>query len=188
METHGHETFDISELLDRAGLTRGQIDALQRTGYFMQPASKGHHLAHPGGLAEHSANVAARLAQITMSLGVRWPRPESPYIVGTLHDLVKCTCYRLVSGEHEEPKYEYVQPPYPGHGACSVAIAAELCIGLMREEAVAITYHMGVFGVGKEYTEREFNAALDVFAPQIIATCCADWYAARCDEECEVAV
>lgn len=158
--------------------------ALSGIGYFTQPASKGHHLARKGGLMRHSVNVTRRLVALTDALGVCWPRKESPYLVGMLHDLVKCRCYRAVTGaaQDEEPSWEYVQPEYPGHGACSVAIAAELGIQLMREEIAAITFHMGPWGVGKEYSEQELRAAMKAFAPQIIATHTADWYAAEVDE------
>ena len=158
--------------------------ALAGIGYFTQPASKGHHLATKGGLMRHSVNVTRRLVALTDALGVYWPRPESPYLVGMLHDLVKCRCYRAVTGaaQDEAPSWEYMQPEYPGHGACSVAIAAELGIPLMREEIAAITFHMGPWGVGKEYSEQEMRAAMKAFAPQIIATHTADWYAAEVDE------
>lgn len=153
---------------------------LRGIGYFDAPASKGHHLAENGGLLAHSVNVTQRLVDLSVAWRVAWPRVESPYIVGMLHDLVKCRCYRAVSGEL--PAWEYVQPEYPGHGACSVAIAAELGIQLMREEIAAITFHMGTFGIGKEYTEGEFRAAMKVFASPILATHTADWYAASVDE------
>ncbi len=154
--------------------------AMKNIGYFDAPASKGHHLAKRNGLLRHSLNVTRRLLALTDALGVCWPRRESPYLVGMLHDLVKCKCYRTVPGE--EKKWEYVQPEYPGHGVCSVAIATELGIQLMREEIAAITFHMGPWGVGKEYSEQEMRAAMKVFAPQIIATHTADWYAAEVDE------
>lgn len=158
--------------------------ALAGIGYFMQPASKGHHLARKGGLMRHSVNVTRWLVALTDALGVCWPRKESPYLVGMLHDLVKCKCYRPVPCTEycESPSWEYVQPEYPGHGACSVAIAAELGIHLMREEIAAITFHMGPWGVGKEYSDQELKAAMRAFAPQIIATHTADWYAAEVDE------
>ena len=155
-------------------------EALAGIGYFTQPASKGHHLARKGGLMRHSVNVTRRLVALTDALGVCWPRKESPYLVGLLHDLVKCRCYRAVPGEEE--KWEDVQPEYLGHGACSVAIAAELGIQLMREEIAAIMFHMGPWGVGKEYSEQELRAAMKAFAPQIIATHTADWYAAEVGE------
>lgn len=180
--------FDMAllhKLFGKAGMTCEQIDRLCIIGYFGQPASKGHHLAERGGLAEHCINVTNRLVQLTNTLHVRWPRKESPYLVGLLHDLVKCRCYRAEPGTEKDvrPKWDYIQPIYPGHGACSAAIAAEIGIKLARDEIVAITFHMGVYGVGKEYTAEEFNAALQWHGAQVIATCCADWYAARVDEE-----
>lgn len=164
--------------IEKTGITAGVWDRLVKPGYLSAPASKGHHLASEGGLVTHSVNVTKRLLDLTEKLGVRWPRPESPYIVGMYHDLVKCVCYAK-----DGDGYKYVQPPYPGHGACSVAIATELGIKLVAAEIIAITYHMGMFGVGREYTDKEFNAALDRYAPLVISTHTADWWAARCDEE-----
>ncbi len=149
-------------------------------GYYTAPASRGHHLAECGGLVKHCVNVTDRLKWVSEDWSVPWPRQASPYLVGMLHDLVKCRCYRAVEGAG--PAWEYVQPEYHGHGACSVAIAAELGIQLMREEIAAIMFHMGPWGVGKEYSESEFRAAMRVFAPFIIATHTADWYAAEVDE------
>lgn len=154
---------------------------LSDIGYFNAPASRGHHMAKRGGLLRHSVNVTRRLVALTDAFGVFWPRRESPYLVGMLHDLVKCRCYRAVEGAG--PAWEYVQPEYHGHGACSVAIASEMGIQLMREEIAAIMFHMGPWGVDKEYSDGEFRAAMRVFAPQIIAAHTADWYAADVDEQ-----
>lgn len=170
-------------LFERAGINTATEESLDRYGYFKQPASMGHHLAGYGGLVRHSINVAQQLVKLTSALHVKWPREESPYLVGMLHDLVKCRCYRLKEEVDGKPKWEYIQPVYPGHGACSVAIAAELGIQLVREEVVAITYHMGLYGVGKEYTDKEFDNALRLHGPQVLATIYADWWAARVDEE-----
>lgn len=170
-------------MLERAGIDSFMEQKLAEIGFFTQPASKGHHLAKVGGLVRHSINVTLRLEQLTATLGVEWSRKESPYIVGMLHDLVKCRCYRAVAGaQGAEPEWEYVQPTYPGHGTCSVAIAAELGIRLNPDEIAAIIYHMGAFSFGKEYSDKEFNAAMDKFAPQIIATHSADMYASAVDE------
>ena len=159
-----------------------QIQKLRTIGYFEAPASKGHHLALKGGLVTHSVNVTRELLKLTETMGVKWPREESPYLVGLLHDLVKCRCYRAVA-DAEQDGWEYVQPEYPGHGIASVMIAEELGIELRPEEIAAITYHMGMFGVAREYTDKEFNAALAKYPQQIIATHCADWWAARVTEE-----
>ena len=172
---------EAEDFLARAGLDRGAMDKLRQEGFWAQPASKGHHLNGFGGLREHSLNVTKRLLQLTETLGVRWPRPESPYLVGMLHDLVKCRCYKLISPD--PVTWQFVQPEYPGHGWCSAAIAAELGIELLPEEIAAITYHMGMFGVGKEYVRAEFESALaSEAAPCILATIFADWWAARVDE------
>ena len=170
--------------LTKAGLTVEQINSLKDLHYFSAPASKGHHLTKFGGLAEHCENVTRRLLEMTRTLGVEWPRPESPYIVGMLHDLVKCRCYGYAGDDDEgRPTWEYVQPTYPGHGSCSVAIAAEIGIRLRPAEIAAITYHMGLYGCESEYSKKEFSAAMAMYAPQILATIYADWWAARVDEE-----
>ena len=174
---------DATMYLAIANVKKEQLMSLHKMGFFRQPASKAHHLIGYGGLAEHSVKVTRRLVELTKSLCVRWPREQSPYLVGMLHDLVKCRCYKLKGEIEGKPEWEYIQPVYPGHGACSAAIAAEIGIELMREEIVAITYHMGMYGVGKEYTDKEFDNALRWHGQQVIATCCADWWAARVDEE-----
>ena len=166
-------------LVHEAGLTTAQVRKLFAIGYATAPASKGHHLARMGGLAEHSVNVAYRLATLSKALDVRWSRPQSPWLVGMLHDLVKCKCYRLCD---DAKGWEYVQPAYPGHGVASVMVATvDLGIRLNPDEAAAIAWHMGAFGLqGRELDE--FDAALDAYPGPIIATHTADWAAARIDE------
>lgn len=176
--------------LTNAGLSVEQQMKLAKIGFHTAPASKRHHLAVNGGLYEHSVNVTHRLLKLTEAMEIDWSRDESPYLVGMLHDLVKTRCYILKSLQdrvkdgvlQDEDVYEYVQPPYPGHGVASALIAAELGIQLNEDERAAIVYHMGLYGVGKEYTDKEINEALGVFPGQIIATHSADWLAARIDE------
>lgn len=186
----GFDDLKIDEVrshLYNAGLDGDKIDALFEIGYFAAPASKGHHLNWPGGLVEHSVNVVKRLSDTTYVFGVEWPRAESIYIVGMLHDLVKCRCYRLKNpaaceGCREPAEYDYIQPSWPGHGVASVMIATvDLGIRLLPMEAAAIIHHMGAFGL-QGRALNEFDAALDEFAPAIIATHSADWAAARIDE------
>lgn len=176
-ETPESQFLDI--MGNYANLMYGTYEGLKRMGYFHAPASKGHHLAVKGGLVRHSLNVTKRLVRLSDAIGVKWSRDESPYLVGMLHDLVKCQCYRL---NPDGKTYSYVQPKWPGHGVASVMIATvELGIQLNPDEAAAITYHMGAFGLTGRAMD-EFDAALDAFPGPIIATHTADWSAARLDE------
>lgn len=166
-------------LFNFAKLPSGAMDKLKAIGYYDAPASKGHHLAVKGGLVQHSLNVTNRLVELSDVMAIGWSREESPWIVGMLHDLVKCQCYRL---NDDGQTYSYVQPKWPGHGVASVMIATvELGIQLYPDEAAAIIHHMGAFGLTGRAMD-EFNAALEVFPEQIIATHTADWTAARLDE------
>ena len=173
------------ELLTKAGLRDDTIKQLEREfGYLRAPASKEHHLAVPGGLARHSVNMTERLVDLTQSLGVEWPRAESPYLVGMLHDLVKCRCYRAVTGteQDETPKWEYVQPLYGGHGAASaMLVMSDLGEFLYPPEAAAIRWHMGAFCLAGDEL-KEYDRALDEWPLVLIATHTADMLASRVDE------
>ena len=174
-------TFDnpVEILFDQAKLPCAAMDKLKAIGYYDAPASKGHHLAVKGGLVRHSLYVTDRLVELSDVWAIGWSREESPWIVGMLHDLVKCQCYRLNA---DSQTYSYVQPRWPGHGVASVMIATvELGIQLNPDEAAAIIHHMGAFGLSGRDLD-EFDAALDAFPGQIIATHTADWAAARLDE------
>lgn len=166
-------------LFNFAHLSCGAMDKLKAIGYYDAPASKGHHLAVKGGLVQHSLNVTDRLIELSDVMEIGWSRDESPYLVGMLHDLVKCQCYKL---NPDGKTYSYVQPKWPGHGVASVMIATvELGIKLNPDEAAAIIHHMGAFGLSDRAMD-EFNAALALWPGQIIATHTADWAAARLDE------
>lgn len=171
--------------LKNAGLNDVQIANLEMMGYFSAPASKGHHLARKGGLFEHSTNVTHWLTKLTEDWNIEWPRPESPFLVGMLHDLVKCKCYHPVVDEegHGREEFEYVQPIWPGHGVASNVIAtSELSLSLYPAESAAIIYHMGALCLGKDQL-KEYDAALGEYPLQIIATYTADMLASRVDEE-----
>lgn len=183
----------FDKLAEKAGLQLEQIQALRERGYFDAPASKGHHLAYPGGLLEHSVNVAEKLVELTKTLKVEWTRPEGPYLVGLLHDLVKCDCYEIYldgTGPHAplgEGKEKYIikwnNKWGDQHGVASLEICGELGIKLNSDERRAIKYHMGRFGIGKEYLECRYRDALDEYGPQVLATHFADWWSSQVIEE-----
>ena len=164
----------ISEFVDKS--------KLERIGYFDAPASASHHLAERGGLLKHSVNVTRWLQKLTPSIGVDWPRLESLYIVGMLHDVVKAMCYKFKMAGAEELIVR-IPHPYSGHGAASVAIiSAELGVSLYPAEASAIMHHMGAFNLLGLDLE-DYDHALGIYTKEIIATHTADMLAARYDEE-----
>lgn len=164
-----------TEYLLKAGLNESQIESLRSIGYFTAPASKGHHLAEPHGLIRHSVNVTDEILCLQGPMDVLWSRPESPFIIGMLHDLVKAYCYK----EKEPGKYTYVQPPFSGHGTASVMIAVgELGLSLTPQEIACISAHMGAFGLD-EKALKEYSAIVDRYPRETICVHTADMYASR---------
>jgi len=161
----------INEYWKRTEQPLSTFEGLKRIGFFEAPASKGHHLAVAGGLAEHSVHVADNL------LATKAVPPVAAYRIGMYHDLVKCLCYKAVGGE----KYEYTQPPYPGHGVASAMIAADIGIRLEPFERAAIVWHMGAFGLDDRQM-KEYKAALRKWPVPIIFTHAADHLASILEE------
>ena len=161
----------INQYLERTNQPLRVFEALKQIGYFDAPASKGHHLAVAGGLVEHSMHVTNIL--LTMKA---FPE-ESCHRIGMYHDLVKCLCYKAVEGGG----FEYVQPPYPGHGVASALIAADIGIELMPHERAAIVWHMGAFGLDDRQMA-EYRAALKQWPDAIVLTHAADHLASLTEE------
>lgn len=175
---------DVEYYFDRACFDKITRDKLYSIGYLDAPASKGHHLAEPMGLARHSVNVTQWLVKLTNAGVVRWAASESPYRIGMLHDLVKCKCYAVDPdcSLGDPVRYVYRQTGYVGHGAASALIAmSDLAINLTPVECACIVHHMGAFGLDERQL-KEYDAALDRWPHEIIATHTADILAARVDE------
>ena len=170
--------------LTNAGLSEEQIQKLRDVGYFEAPAAKKHHLAEPGGLALHSTNVTYWLLKLSETMKVKWPRPESPYLVGMLHDLVKCFCYRPITGAGQDKvEYKKVDTKYAGHGLASCMFARDLGIELLPIEFRSIEYHMGAFGLSAQEL-KAYDAVLNYkdSTLNLYATHTADMIASHVDE------
>lgn len=116
------------------------IDSLVDAGFFAYPASINHHGNTLGGLARHSIAVMERL----VDMEIDWQRPESPYIVGLLHDIVKLAEY-----EWDEDMETWIKVDLPDthhHGKVSTYIV-NLLTRLTEEERLCIRYHMGAYVV-----------------------------------------
>ena len=127
-----------------------------RGGFFTCPSSSGYHGAFEGGNFWHSRMVVILLREYTDKLGLKWERPESPEIVGWLHDLCKMDEYVKVSDGEGGFHYEHRRDTdLPGHGAKSAVMALSRMY-LTDEEIRCICWHMGAF-TGKDlwdgYTE-----------------------------------
>lgn len=116
------------------------VDKLNDSGFFTAPASTKYHGAYSCGLFDHSLVVTLELLALTEKLGLKWARPESPWIVGMLHDLCKVDLY-VWDSDH----YTYTEGGYiNGHGDKSVILAQRL-VTLTDEEIACIRWHMGAF-------------------------------------------
>lgn len=128
---------------------------LEKSDFFIAPASAKYHCDHEGGLCEHSLNVYDRLNKLIVSeYGGYEKYPEETIATcGLLHDLCKIDFYKIdyrnakENGEWVKKPYYSVEEKLPyGHGEKSVYIINGF-IRLTREEALAINWHMGGFDV-----------------------------------------
>lgn len=134
---------------------------LKENGFFTAPASTKYHGAFEGGLFEHSRNVMQVLITLTQDNGLAWQRPESPYIIGMLHDLCKMDLYQHpkldvvlhacgndgheIIRETDMTKWEHNPDTLlKGHGDKSVMLLSQY-LTLTMEEILCIRYHMGAF-------------------------------------------
>lgn len=129
----------------------GAADLLQwieANGFFEAPASKRHHGAEPGGLAEHSTNVFKRILWLNAEEEKRQQSPqydvETLAICGLLHDLCKIDAYRLTEGQQGKPEYQLTKNFPAGHGEKSVILILQF-MKLTQEEILAIRWHMGQY-------------------------------------------
>ena len=172
----------MMENLRLAGLDEVQIGRLMDAGYDTAPASKGHHLAYAGGLAEHSVNVTRWIVKLSGDMGLVWQRSESPYIVGMLHDVCKILNYRRDEFCTCQDRWEWVPSWIPGHGAASAVYAMSvLGIQLTPQEAAAIIWHMGAFCLDKTGLQ-SLDEAMRTYAREIICTHAADMMASQVTE------
>ena len=76
------------------------VNYLEKSGFFIAPASTSHHLNYEGGLMEHSMNVydmavAMRGPIVAMKPGVGEKLPEKSIIIAALlHDICKANIYK----------------------------------------------------------------------------------------------
>lgn len=169
------------------------LEKLGETDFFRAPASTKWHAAYPGGLFDHSMNVARQLISFT-KYGIcnPWLCKSSPLIVGILHDLTKVGLYKpeqdanCVTGDvytvfTVDDTYKELSSI---HGEDSMLKAdkllSELGLGLTAEEKKCIRYHVGAYQ-GKEDWPG-YDAAIRAY-PNVLWTHTADMFASKLMEE-----
>lgn len=119
------------------------------------PAStrESFHGAYEGGLVEHSLGVRTYLAILNRMVKGLYSDAQITR-VALLHDLCKAGCYhqepawRKVNGEWQSYNKWVFDDPFPaGHGSKSVMLILSHGTELTPEEMLAITHHMGAYGL-----------------------------------------
>ena len=129
------------------------LEFLEKTDFFVSPASTQFHSAYEGGLCDHSINVYNRfLNSVKNEYGKKYldvVSNETIAICGLLHDICKVDTFKAdfknkkVDGNWVQVPYYTVEDSLPyGHGEKSVYILSGF-MRLTREEAMAINWHMG---------------------------------------------
>ena len=131
------------------------LEYLQKSDFFVAPASTQFHSAYEGGLVEHTINVYNRfLTAVKNEYGENYTDKisnETIAICALLHDICKVDLYKIemrnrkVNGNWEQYPCYTVEDSLPyGHGEKSVYIISGF-MRLTREEAMIINWHMGGF-------------------------------------------
>jgi len=129
------------------------INHLEKNGFFVSPASAGHHMSKDGGLLEHSLNVynvAAEFGKTNLVDGII--EDNDLIIACLLHDVGKMGAFGepnyipniLKSGNRSDKKPWITTRIGIEHQDLSLMIVNRF-IELNREQAIAIKYHNGLY-------------------------------------------
>ena len=153
------EFLELLKTVNREGMDK-LIQFIEKSDFFVAPASTRFHGSHEGGLLEHSLKVYEILkhkvenSDIDINIS-----DESLIIIALLHDICKVNYYKTdyrnaknERGEWEKVPYYTVDDTIPyGHGEKSVMMITEY-IKLTVEEKYAIRWHMGFTEPKELYT------------------------------------
>lgn len=129
------------------------IHVLEKSDFFIAPASTRFHGSYQGGLVKHSISVFNNLMHLREGVdGLSETSEESIAIVSLLHDVCKTGYYKVdyrnaknERGQWEKVPYYTIDDKFPyGHGEKSVIMIQE-CMKLTTEELMAIRWHMGAY-------------------------------------------
>ncbi|RXA20880.1 hypothetical protein EQO05_03970 [Methanosarcina sp. MSH10X1] len=160
-EVFANETY-IIELLKEIGREgiRDYIQYLEKSDFFVAPASTKYHRDYPGGLAEHCLNLLEPLKLSNSRLKRKEQLPEDSLIIIALcHDVCKEGLY---IGDYGNYKTLEGHPANNKHSILSIERIKKY-MRLTRTERDVILYHMGLFSCyeyGMEYTPEDLMRAI----------------------------
>ena len=189
------------QYVHREGLDK-LLNYLEHTDFFEAPSSTKFHLNVRGGLCKHSLNVFETALSINKCILLPKQKSgesifseplseESIAVAALFHDVCKCNMYKVTErwrkDEHnkwESYKAYEVSDDFPfGHGEKSCYIVSHY-IRLMRDELLAMRWHMGMYDVGEAGTPNRFSfhAATDA-SPLVVLLQMADMASSHWFEE-----
>lgn len=148
------------------------ITYLEKSGFFLAPASTKHHLSFDGGLLEHSLNVydmamALRKSIVGLKPEMDEKLPEKSIIIAALlHDTSKANIYKKAQKWKKDEQnrwvsYDSYETDYHrmpvGHGEKSVIMLLSLGLKMTVDEIVAIRWHMGAWDLAFQSFEAKSN-------------------------------
>lgn len=182
------EFISILKATNRKGID-AVVAYLEKSGFFVAPASVNRHLSHDGGLLEHSFNVyraamALRKQMIELKPELESRLPEESIAIATLlHDVCKSNIYRKITKyrKNEEGRWEtydgydadYTRFPF-GHGEKSVVMLLRLGLELTNDELLAIRWHMGAWDLSFQSYESKSNISVASDVPLVAIVQAAD--------------
>ncbi len=166
------------------------ISYLDRTDFFIAPASTQYHGAKPGGLLEHSIAVYEKICKLKSITPLCDFEDESLILISLLHDLCKVNFYELATRNVKNEQTERwekqtiykINDKFPfGHGEKSVFIINRF-IELNIDEIMAIRWHMGAWSA-ESYNERQILSTAMNEYPLILLLQMADLAATYFDKK-----
>lgn len=190
--------LELLDATDRQGID-DVMDWMQKSNFFLAPASTVFHGNYEGGLAEHSLNVYTaamqlRDAAIRLRPELADALPEDSIAIATLtHDICKADIYKEAVKKRQNRfgvweqynGYNVDYSDFPlGHGEKSVIILLRLGLDLTDDEIAAIRWHMTAWDLPFQSAEAKanLNAARDKY-PLCALVQLADGFASSLIEE-----
>lgn len=175
LEENKREFLLLCSQIKREGID-DLVNWLEKSDFFIAPASSRFHGCYEGGLLEHSLNVYHEFLRIVEAYPELMPYfdfvtdrnlDETIKIITLFHDLCKVNMYvtekrnrKNSSGQWESYDAYTIDEAYKfgGHGSKSVYIVQNF-IKLRPEEATAINCHMGAFSGEAQSVGSAFEAS-----------------------------